>query len=102
MDEAIALLIKSQAEQIRLLTEANTRQSEQLTSLQHRIDKLLAQIAWFTRQYFGRKSEKLAHLDPNQLSLFESLMEEQQRLEAIEAARQKAETQIIEDGRAHV
>ena len=96
MDEAIALLIKSQAEQIRLLTEANTRQSEQLTSLQHRIDKLLAQIAWFTRQYFGRKSEKLAHLDPNQLSLFESLMEEQQRLEAIEAARQKAETQIID------
>lgn len=96
MDETIALLIKSQAEQIRLLTEANTRQSEQLTSLQQRIDQLLAQLAWFTRQYFGRKSEKLAHLDPNQLSIFESLTMEQQRLEAIEAARQKAETQIIE------
>ena len=62
MDEAIALLIKSQAEQIRLLTEANTRQSEQLSSLQQRIDQLLAQLAWFTRQYFGRKSEKLALL----------------------------------------
>ena len=96
MDETIALLIKSQAEQIRLLTEANTRQSEQLTSLQQRIDQLLAQLAWFTRQYFGRKSEKLAHLDPNQLSIFESLTMEQQRLKAIEAARQKAETQIIE------
>lgn len=107
MDEAIALLIKSQAEQIRLLTEANARLSEQLTSLQQktdqqladlqqRIDQLLTQIAWFTRQYFGRKSEKLAHLDPNQLSIFENLTEQQQRLEAIEAAREKAETQIIE------
>lgn len=96
MDEAIALLIKTQAEQIRLLTEANARQSEQLASLQQRIDQLLARIAWFTRQYFGRKSEKLAHLDPNQLSIFESRIEEQQRLEAIEAAREKAETRIIE------
>lgn len=96
MDETIAFIIKSQAEQIRLLTEANTRQSEQLTSLQKRVDELLSKIAWFTRQYFGRKSEKLAHLDPNQLSIFESRIEEQQRLEAIEAAREKAETQIIE------
>ena len=102
MDEAIALLIKSQAEQIRLLTEANTRQSEQLTNLQQRIDQLLAQLAWFTRQYFGRKSEKLAHLDPNQLSIFESLTGEQQRLEAIEAAREKAETQIIASTRKTV
>lgn len=58
MDETIALLIKSQAEQIRLLTETNTRLSEQLASLQERIDQQLAQIAWLTRQYFGRKSEK--------------------------------------------
>jgi hypothetical protein len=32
MDETIALLIKSQAEQIRLLTETNTRLGEQLIS----------------------------------------------------------------------
>ena len=107
MDETIALLIKSQAEQIRLLTETNTRLGEQLislqqkmdqqlASLQQRIDQQLAQIAWLTRQYFGRKSEKMAHLDPNQLSIFESLAEQQQCLEAIEAAREKAETHIIE------
>ena len=58
MDETIALLIKSQAEQIRLLTETNIRLSEQLASLQERIDQQLAQIAWLTRQYFDRKSEK--------------------------------------------
>lgn len=107
MDETIALLIKSQAEQIRLLTETNTRLGEQLislqqkmdqqlASLQQRIDQQLAQIAWLTRQYFGRKSEKMAHLDPNQLSIFASLAEQQQCLEAIEAAREKAETHIIE------
>ena len=32
---------------------------------------MLAQVAWLNRQLFGRKSEKLAHLDPNQLSLFD-------------------------------
>jgi len=69
---------------------------QQLASLQQRIDQQLAQIAWLTRQYFGRKSEKMAHLDPNQLSIFASLAEQQQCLEAIEAAREKAETHIIE------
>ena len=95
MDETVALLIKTQAEQIRLLTEANARQSEQLTGMQEKIDKLLAQLAWFTRQFFGRKSEKLAHLDPNQLSLFEATALEQRRLEEIEKARIEAEKQII-------
>jgi len=36
-------------EQIRQLTEANAKLSEQLTGMQQRMDKLLAQIAWFTR-----------------------------------------------------
>jgi len=103
MDEATVLLIKSQAEQNRLLAEINARQSEvnakqseQLASLQQQVDKLLTQLAWFNRQFFGRKSEKLALLDPNQLSLFENQTMEQQRLEAIEAARQKAEEEIAE------
>ena len=96
MDESIALLIKTQAEQIRQLTDTNARLTDELIQVRQKVDKLLSQLAWFTRQLFGRKSEKLAHLDPNQLSLFESLEEEQQRLEAIEAARDKAETQIIE------
>lgn len=94
MDPAIALLIKTQADQIRLLTEANAKHMEQLFGMQVKIDQLLAQIAWFTRQFFGRKSEKLAHLDPNQLSLFETLAAEQERLEEIEAARIVAQSEI--------
>ena len=57
MDEATALLIKTQADQIRQLTESNAKQSEQLLALQEKIDQLLAQLAWFTRQFFGKKSE---------------------------------------------
>ena len=92
--EASTLLIKSQAEQIRQLTEANARQAEQLTDLQQKIDKLLSQIAWFTRQFYGRKSEKLSSLDPNQLNLFETPQEEQKRLEEIDTERIAAEKQI--------
>ena len=94
MDEAIALLIKTQADQIRQLTESNAKQSEQLLALQEKIDQLLAQLAWFTRQFFGRKSEKLAQLDPNQLSLFETSAVGGQQLEAIEAAREAAREEI--------
>jgi len=94
MDEAIALLIKTQAEQNRLLIETNAKQAEQLLAMQQKIDQLLSQIAWFTRQFFGKKSEKLAHLDPNQLSLFEAAAIEQQRLEEIEAARIAAQREI--------
>ena len=92
--EALDLLIKSQAEQIRQLSEANARQAEQLTDLQQKIDKLLSQIAWFTRQFYGRKSEKLSSLDPNQLNLFETPQEEQKRLEEIDTERIAAEKQI--------
>lgn len=98
--QALELLIKSQAEQIRLLTETNARQSEQLTGLQQRIDKLLAQIAWFTRQFYGRKSEKLSLLDPNQLSLFEAAGANPEELEQIEAARAGAEEQIEPETKA--
>ena len=94
--EALELLIKSQAEQIRQLSEANAKQAEQMTDLQQKIDKLLSQIAWFTRQFYGRKSEKLSRLDPNQLNLFETTGEEQKRLEEIEAERIAAEKQIEE------
>ena len=54
----------SQAETIIRLT----RQNE---SLQNRLNELTAQVAWLNRQLFGRRSEKLAALDPNQLSLFD-------------------------------
>lgn len=54
----------SQSESIRQLTQQNQQ-------LQNKLDELLAQVAWLKRQLFGRKSEKLSHLVPNQLSLFE-------------------------------
>ena len=45
-------------------------------SLQKRIDELTAQVAWLNRQLFGRKSEKLAAYDPNQLDLFSGQLTE--------------------------
>ena len=35
------------------------------------VKELSAQLAWFQRQMFGRRSEKLPLMDPNQLSLFD-------------------------------
>ena len=52
------------------LSSTNQQQAEQLRSLQERVKELTAQVAWLNRQLFGRKSEKLAPLDPNQLNLF--------------------------------
>ena len=52
------------------LSSTNQQQAEQLRSLQERVKELTAQVAWLNRQLFGRKSEKLAPFDPNQLDLF--------------------------------
>ena len=57
MPEEALKIIAAQAEQIRQLTE--------------QVKILTAQLAWFQRQMYGRKSEKLAPYDPNQLSLFD-------------------------------
>lgn len=42
---------------------------EENKRLHAEIARLNANLAWFMRQMFGRKSEKLARLDPNQLGL---------------------------------
>ena len=55
----------------RSLVESNGKLLEQTDALQRKIQELLSQIAWLNRQLFGRRSEKLAALDPNQLSLFD-------------------------------
>ena len=75
-------IIRSQQEQIaglletnRSLVESNGKLLEQTDALQRKIQELLSQIAWLNRQLFGRRSEKLAALDPNQLSLFDSFNE---------------------------
>ena len=62
--DSLQAMNRSQAESLRL-------QTEQIEQLQTRIKDLTAQIAWFQRQMFGRKSEKMAALDPNQLTLFD-------------------------------
>ena len=71
-------IIRSQQEKIaglletnRSLVESNGKLLEQTDALQQKIQELLSQIAWLNRQLFGRRSEKLAALDPNQLSLFD-------------------------------
>lgn len=51
------------------LTKVNERQARQIEELTHRISELSAQIAWFQRQMFGRKSEKRIVLE-GQPSLF--------------------------------
>lgn len=74
------LIIKGQQEQIkglletnRTLVESNQKLMEQTRDLQQKVQELLSQVAWLNRQLFGRKSEKLAALDPNKLSLFDAL-----------------------------
>lgn len=69
--ETLELLIKTQQEQILHYQKTSALQSEANKELTQKVDQLLSQIAWLNRQLFGRKSEKLAQLDPNQLSLFE-------------------------------
>ena len=64
-------IIRSQQEQIadllktnRSLVESNGKLLEQTDALQRKIQELLSQIAWLNRQLFGRRSDKLAALDP--------------------------------------
>lgn len=78
--DTMELIIKGQQEQIkglletnRTLVESNQKLMEQTGDLQQKVQELLSQVAWLNRQLFGRKSEKLAALAPNQLSLFDTL-----------------------------
>ena len=78
--------------QIEALEQLVKTQKEQNKALQQTIKELSSQVAWLNRQLFGRKSEKLAHLDPNQLNLFEenSLSQQDEELEEKkEAAKQE-------------
>lgn len=91
MDEQDTLL-----QVIKQLSETNRKQQEENASLRAELQRLSAQIAWFTRQMFGRKSEKLAAFDPNQLALnFDGPQQDNfQRNVAVEAAREVAEKEI--------
>ena len=66
---------------------------KEVASLNARINELKAQVAWLNRQLFGRKSEKLGIIDPNQLDLFSSLQSELAR--QAEDARDAAVEKIV-------
>lgn len=66
------------------LLESNQKLVEQLSSLQDRVNELLAQNAWLNRQLWGRKSEKHSIVDPRQLSLFDPPISEQKQVEGAE------------------
>ena len=97
MDERVILL-----KTIETLNTTVSSLSETNTSLQKRIDELTAQVAWLNRQLFGRKSEKLAPFDPNQLDLFsgqvpENALEIKQAHDiAVEAVMESAEDRMRE------
>ena len=59
--------IESLNASIRTLSESHKKEVE---SLNARIKELTAQVAWLNRQLYGRRSEKLRAIDPNQLDLF--------------------------------
>jgi transposase len=86
-EEVILQLIKSQQDEILQQQKINTAQAESIKELSVRVQELLSQVAWLNRQLFGRKSEKLARLDPNQLSLFEDQTPKEQQEALIEEAR---------------
>ena len=52
------------------LTKINEEQGRQIAELTAELKKMSAQVAWFQRQMFGRKSEKHISID-NQPSLFD-------------------------------
>lgn len=78
------------------LEQKNIRLARENTELKNRLDKLESQMAWFRRKMFGRMSEKMSHLDPNQMSLdFDGTnVSSEARQTAIEAAREAAEMDI--------
>lgn len=69
--ETLELLVATLQQTNSSQSESILRLTQQNEQLQNKLNELLAQVAWLNRQLFGRKSEKLSHLDPNQLSLFD-------------------------------
>ena len=61
---------------------------KEVAALNERIKELTAQVAWLNRQLFGRKSERLGIIDPNQTSLFAE--EQARQMKQAEEARNEA------------
>ena len=65
-------------------------------ALEQRVVELSAQVAWLQRQLFGRRSEKLPLMDPNQLNLFEETIAPEV-IQAQEEASKQIEKETPED-----
>ena len=59
MLEMMQEMLASQAESLRLLTEQIAEKDRINKALEQRVAELSAQLAWFQRQLFGRKSERM-------------------------------------------
>ena len=80
-----------------------TAEEQKIAALEQRVlelaaknQELLAQVAYLQRMLFGRKSEKLPLIDPNQLSLFEESISAEV-VKAQEAATEQIEKETVED-----
>ena len=65
-------------------------------ALEQRVVELSAQVAWLQRQLYGRRSEKLPLMDPNQLNLFEETIAPEV-VQAQEEATKQIEQETPED-----
>jgi transposase len=92
--ETLELLVRTQQEELHQQQALNASLTESNRQLTNRVNELLSQVAWLNRQLFGRRSEKLSRLDPNQPSLFDEVSAPRQTAEEIESAREAAVEQI--------
>ncbi len=73
-NEILKQAIEAQQATIASLSEAHKKEQEshrkEVDVLNARIKELTAQVAWLSRQLYGRKSEKLPVFDPNYPDLF--------------------------------
>jgi hypothetical protein len=92
--ETLEYLLNVQLERNLQLRKINATQAESLEKPTGRVNELLSRIAWLNRQLFGRKSEKPAHPDPNQLSCSKEWKQkkEEEIVLAREAAIEETET----------
>ena len=90
--ETLARTIETLDASIAAMSENYQREVEahrkEVAALNERIKELTAQVAWLNRQLFGRKSERLGIIDPNQTSLFAD--EQALRMKQAEEARDEA------------
>ena len=94
--ETLVRTIETLNASIAVMSESYQREVEahkkEVDVLNTRIKELTAQVAWLNRQLFGRKSERLGIIDPNQTSLFAE--EQAQQMKQAEEARNEAVEKI--------